>query len=352
MYSRKTCQIHDGFKVQKSQGGNHHVLSQFRENPSSLHLITSLAKPGRDPNCSAGHHIHQDSIMKVGFIGLGAMGYPMALNLHKARLLTAVYNRTHSKAEALAEETGCVAARAIPDMAAQCDTVVLCVSADQDVLAVTDTLAGCLHPGTLVMDCSTVSADTARKAAGHLAEHAIAFLDCPVSGGTEGAKNGTLAIMCGGEEKVFERAQPVLNALGKRSVLLGPVGAGQATKAVNQIAVAGIAQAVTEALAFAEAQSLPLDRVIEVVSSGAAASWFLSHRGPSMVRGQYPLGFKVALHKKDLEICQRMAGVRGVRLPVVEMTLLHYQRLLEGGHGDEDISSLFRLKHALFAPSA
>lgn len=289
--------------------------------------------------------------MKTGFIGLGAMGYPMALNLHKAGLLAAVFNRTQSKAQSLAGETGCVASSAIPELAKLCDAVVICVSADQDVLGVVDALAGNLKPGALVIDCSTVSAETARQAAARLAKQQIDFLDCPVSGGTEGAKHGTLAMMCGGEDAAFQRAQPILNALGKRIVRLGPAGAGQATKAVNQIAVAGIAQAVTEALAFAEAQGLPLDQVIEVVGSGAAGAWFLTHRGPTMVRGQYPLGFKVALHDKDLAIVQQMAAAQGVQLPVVEMTRVHYRRLTQDGHADEDISSLFRLKHALFERS-
>lgn len=286
--------------------------------------------------------------MKVGFIGLGAMGYPMALNLHKAGLLAAVYNRSPEKAQRLSKETGCSAAATPLELAGLCDAVVTCVSADADVLEVVETMAPALKRGALVLDCSTVSAQTARAAAAKLAEHSVDFLDCPVSGGTEGAKHGTLAIMCGGSEAAFARAQPLLQPLGKRLALMGPVGAGQATKAVNQIVVAGVAQAVSEALAFAQAQGLPLDKVIEVVGSGAAQSWFLAHRGPNMMRMEFPLGFKVALHDKDLKIVQQMAGAQGVQLPVVEMTRVHYQRLMESGHGDEDISSLFRLKHALF----
>ncbi len=285
--------------------------------------------------------------MKTAFVGLGAMGWPMALNLHKAHLLTAVYNRSYAKADALAKETGCRAAKNLSDLA-DCEAVVLCVTADADVLAVVDALATTLKPGSLVMDCSTVSAETAREAAKRLKVRGIEFLDCPVSGGTEGAKHGTLAIMCGGEPAAFERAQPVLQALGKRLALMGPAGAGQATKAVNQIMVAGIAQAVTEAMAFAEAQGLSLDKVIEVVGSGAAASWFLTNRGPNMLRMQFPLGFKVSLHQKDLGIVQAMAAAQGVQLPVVEMTRVHYRRLIETGSGDEDISSLFRIKQAMF----
>ena len=286
--------------------------------------------------------------MKTGFIGLGAMGAPMARNLHKAGLLTAVYNRTPDKAKALAAELGCSASASVAELARLCDAVVLCVSADADVLETVQALAPALKRGALVIDCSTVSAATARQAAQQLASHGVDFLDCPVSGGTEGAKHGTLAIMCGGSEAAFPRAQPVLNALGKRVALMGPSGAGQATKAVNQIVVAGVAQAVSEALAFAEAQGLSLEKVIEVVGSGAAQSWFLTNRGPNMMRMQFPLGFKVSLHDKDLDIVQQMAAAQGVQLPVVEMTRIHYRRLMEAGHGEEDISSLFRLKQGLF----
>lgn len=286
--------------------------------------------------------------MKVGFVGLGAMGAPMARNLAKAGLLAAVWNRSPDKARALSAELAVPARESLAQFAELCDAVVLCVSADADVLSCVDALALSLKRGALVIDCSTVSASTARDAAARLAQHGIGFLDCPVSGGTEGARDGTLAMMCGGNAGDFARAQPVLAALGKRIVLMGPVGAGQATKAVNQIAVAGVAQAVTEALAFAQAEGLPLDSVIEVLGGGAAGSWFLAKRGPTMVRESFPLGFKVGLHQKDLGIVQAMAAAHGVKLPVVEMTRLHYTRLIESGHGDEDISSLFRLKRAMF----
>ena len=288
--------------------------------------------------------------MKVGSVGLGAMGAPMARNLARSGQLAAVWNRSPEKSRALSAELGVPARATLSEFATLCDAVVLCVSADADVLACVDALALSLPRGALVIDCSTVSATTAREAASRLGAYGIGFLDCPVSGGTEGARDGTLAIMCGGNEGDFARAKPVLEALGKRIVLMGPVGAGQATKAVNQIAVAGIAQAVTEALAFAAAEGLPLDKVIEVVGSGAAGCWFLNRRGPTMVRDQYPLGFKVALHHKDLGIVQAMAAVHGAKLPVVEMTRLHYARLIEAGHGDEDISSLFRLKRGMFVP--
>ncbi len=286
--------------------------------------------------------------MKTGFIGLGAMGYPMARNLHKAGLLTGAWNRNGAKAAQFARETHATAFNDIAGLADDSECVVLCVSADADVLAVVTVLSTSLREGALVIDCSTVSADTAQRAAEMLAARNIGFLDCPVSGGTEGAIHGTLAIMCGGDERDFERAQPVLGAMGKRVALMGPVGSGQATKAVNQIAVAGVNQAVSEALAFARAHGLDLGKVIDVVGSGAAASWFMTNRGPNMQRMEFPLGFKVTLHEKDLEICRRMAETFDVQLPIVEMTLVHYRRLIEQGHSDEDISSLYRLKRGMF----
>ena len=286
--------------------------------------------------------------MKTGFLGLGAMGLPMARNLHKAGLLAAAYNRTTDKAQALAAETGCAAAASVADLAGLCEAVVMCVSADADVLAMVDLLARADRPDLLVIDCSTVAGDTAREAARRMRAAGGRFLDCPVSGGTEGARNGTLSIMVGGEPEDVAAATPILEAMGANIAHMGPVGAGQATKATNQIMVAGINQAVTEALAFGQAQGLPMDRLIGALEKGAAGNWFLTHRGPTMVRGEFPLGVKVALHAKDLRICRAMADALGVRLPVVEMTLLHYRRLLDAGSADEDISALFRLKSDMF----
>jgi 3-hydroxyisobutyrate dehydrogenase len=177
----------------------------------------------------------------------------------------------------------------------------------------------------------------------------VHFLDGPVSGGKEGAEKGTMVMMLGGEAELVERLRPLLAVITRRIDHMGPVGAGQATKAVNQIMVAGINQAVTEALAFGEAQGLDVDKVIGLLGGGAAGNWFLDHRGPTMVRDTFAPGFKLALHHKDLKICQAMAADDEATLPCVEMTLLHYQRLIEAGHGDEDISALFRLKRSLFA---
>jgi 3-hydroxyisobutyrate dehydrogenase len=286
--------------------------------------------------------------MRAGFVGLGAMGQHMARNLHKHGLLTAVWNRTPAKAQALAAETGCFAATGLEDLAAHCDAVVLCVSADSDVREIVERLAASLPARALVIDCSTVSAETARAAARQLRSKDIDFLDCPVSGGVEGARDGTLAIMVGGEAAAFERAQPLLKAMGRTVTHFGPNGCGQAAKATNQIMCAGIIQAVAEAMAFARAEGLPLDKLIDTLGKGAGSSWYFVNRAPNMVRGAFPAGFRVRLHEKDLKICRDMAARHGVQLPVIEMTLLHYRRLIEQGFGDEDISSLFRLKAALF----
>jgi 3-hydroxyisobutyrate dehydrogenase len=286
--------------------------------------------------------------MKVGFIGLGAMGQHMARNLQRAGLLTGVWNRTTFRSEAMASETGCKAFSSPTALAAACDFIFSCVSADDDLLSVVEALLPGARKGTIVIDCSTVAADTARKAAARLATMGAALLDCPVSGGVEGAKNATLAIMCGGDQEVFERAQPVLATIGKTVALLGPTGAGQATKATNQILCAGVIQVVAEAMAFAQAEGLPLEQVIDVLGKGAGSSWYFVQRAPFMVRGDYPAGFRVRLHDKDLRICRDMAARHGAKLPVVEATLADYQRLLETGHGDEDISTIFRLKTPLF----
>jgi 3-hydroxyisobutyrate dehydrogenase len=286
--------------------------------------------------------------MKIAFIGLGAMGLPMARNLARAGLLAGAWSRSPTVAAALAADTGVYEYPDPEALAADCDLVVLCVSADADVLELVGRMAGSLRPGAIVVDCSTVSAETARSAAETLAAVGASFLDCPVSGGVEGARNATLAIMCGGEEAAFEKARPILEAMGKTVVRIGPSGFGQATKATNQIMCAGIIQAVGEAMAFARAEGLPLDKVIETLGQGAGSSWYFVHRAPYMARGEFPAGFRVRLHKKDLKICQRMAQRHGAQLPVVETTLMHYRKLIADGHGDEDISTIFRLKTALF----
>jgi 3-hydroxyisobutyrate dehydrogenase len=287
--------------------------------------------------------------MNTSFVGLGAMGAHMARNLHRAGLLRGVWNRTAGKAAALAAELPTVAWPSLEALAAGSDVVVICVSADADVRNVVTGLRGGLQPGAIVIDCSTVGAGTAREMHALLASQGVAFLDCPVSGGVEGARLGTLAMMAGGEEATFERARPILEKLGRTIAWLGPSGAGQACKATNQIMCAGIIQAVAEAMAFAKAEGLPLERVIDTLGKGAGSSWYFINRAPFMANGSFPAGFRVRLHDKDLRICHDMAASHGASLPVVESTLAEYARLIADGHGDEDISSIYLLKAQLFA---
>lgn len=282
--------------------------------------------------------------MRVGFVGLGAMGSGMARNLRGAGFLSGVWNRTAAKAEALATELGIPAYDRLDRLAAASDLVVICVSADADVLAAIEGLLPGLAAGAVVVDCSTVSGETARRVAEYLHSRGVDFLDAPVTGGVEGARNGNLAMMVGGSPEVLERVRPALAAMASRILHMGEVGAGQATKAANQILCAGINQAVSEALAFAKALGLDLGKAIQVLSSGAGGNWFLEKRGPTMIRGIYEPGFKLTLHHKDLNLCLDVAKHLGLSLPIVTLTRNEYAELIEQGHGEEDISALFRLK--------
>ncbi|KXJ40756.1 MAG: oxidoreductase [Methylothermaceae bacteria B42] len=280
----------------------------------------------------------------AGMIGLGAMGAPMAHNLAKQGLLTSVWNRTSNKAESLAAALNIQAAESPEALAKSCNIIAICVSRDQDVLEVIEILLPGLQPGAVVIDHSTVSIETAREAAEKVKTQGADFLDAPVSGGVEGARAGTLSVMVGGSRQALDKAMPALQAIGQRIEHMGDVGSGQATKVVNQILCAGINQAVTEALAFGMTLGLDMDKVIDVVSGGAAGNWFLEKRGPTMIRHRFEPGFKLALHHKDLKICQQMAEQAGIPLPLALQTLKDYQRLMDQGFGEEDISALFRLK--------
>ncbi len=282
--------------------------------------------------------------MKTGMIGLGAMGQGMARNLAKAGFLQAVYNRTTGKAEALAAELNVKTYTSPQALAAQVDLILLCVSADQDVLDVVAAISDSIKPGSVVVDMSTVSSNTAKQAANMLKAKQADFLDAPVSGGVEGANKGSLAMMVGGDAAVLVRVKPVLEAMTARIEHLGDTGSGQACKAVNQIMCAGINQAVTEALAFGQAQGLDMEKVIDVITGGAAGNWFLQHRGKTMTQGTFDPGFKLALHHKDLLICQQMAEQAHSACPLTESTLHDYHNLMQQGFGDEDISALYRLK--------
>ncbi|MAJ91031.1 MAG: oxidoreductase [Legionellales bacterium] len=287
--------------------------------------------------------------MKTGIIGLGAMGVHMAKNLLEAGLLHTIFNRTLSKAEKFKKQSNCYISVSPAALASECQLIIISVSRDEDVLDVVNEIITTIKSGSVVVDTSTVSSDTAKKAADLLSNVDSYFLDAPVSGGVEGAKNGTLAMMVGGKEEILNKIRPVINVIAKNIMYIGPSGSGQATKAVNQIMAAGINQAVTEALAFGEAMDLPMEKVIEIISTGAAGNWFLNHRGSTMLSGKFEPGFKLDLHHKDLSICQTMvSSISENALPIIEMTQIHYKKLIEQGYGDEDISALFRLKQKSF----
>lgn len=281
--------------------------------------------------------------MKIGFIGLGAMGHSMAGHLAGKGLLAVVGNRTQAKAEAFANARAVAEAKAAASYA-DCDAVMLCVSMDGDVLENVAMLATAMKSGSVVVDHSTVSVQTARRAKALLAERGIGFLDAPVSGGVEGARNGKLSIMVGGDAADLEKARPALEAYAARITHMGDSGAGQATKAVNQVLVAGINEAVCEGLALGEKLGLEADKLLPTLMSGAAGNWFLDKRGATMLRSEFVPGFKCAHLLKDLRIVRTMAGEAGIRASVIEQALADYAELVEQGRGDEDTSALIALK--------
>lgn len=283
-------------------------------------------------------------IAKVVVYGLGAMGRPMARNLHKENLLHGVWNRTSGKTKALNKELQLQEHDSLNSLCQNSDAVLTCVSADKDLLEVTQSLSDILKPGSLVIDCSTVSPNTARTISDTLASRSIDFIDAPVSGGVEGAKKGTLSIMIGAEKEHYKRASDVFSAIGSQITHMGKVGQGQATKIVNQVMVAGIAQAVCSGMAMAEKCNLDLKKAVEVFSAGAAGSWFLDKRGLSMVNNEFSVGFKLSLLHKDLLICRDTAQELGGEIDIVDQSINDYSELIKQNFSDEDISSLIRLK--------
>ncbi|MEZ5544292.1 MAG: NAD(P)-dependent oxidoreductase [Lysobacteraceae bacterium] len=281
--------------------------------------------------------------LRCGFIGLGGMGAPMSRHLAARGLLAVVGNRTFSKAQALAAELG-VAASETAYGFADCDVVMLCVGVDADVLQNVAELAQVLKPGAVVVDHSTVAPATARQAAAMLADKNIGFVDAPVSGGVEGARNGKLSVMAGGDHTHLEKARPALECYAMRLSHLGGVGQGQATKAVNQVMVAGINEAVCEALALGKALGLDAETLIPTLASGAAANWFLDKRGTTMLAGQFTPGFKCGFMLKDLRIVEATAREAGVAHPATRQALADYERIVAEGGFDDDTSALIRLK--------
>jgi 3-hydroxyisobutyrate dehydrogenase len=283
----------------------------------------------------------------AGVAGLGAMGGPMARHLAEAGFLHMVWNRTSDKAVAMAAETGAIAADSPEQLANFCNVILTCVSADEDLLDVVGQLLPGVSADTVVIDTSTVSPSTARRLSDRLNEVGAGFVDAPVSGGVEGAQKGTLSVMAGGDSANISRIMPVLEAISASITHMGPVGAGQATKAVNQVMIAGIAEAVCEGLALGEKLNLPSERLLSVVGAGAAGSWFLDHRGETMLNNRFDVGFKLSLLLKDLLICQTLAQDLDIAMPTVEAAIKDYRKLVELGDGNHDISGLIRLKRGV-----
>ncbi|MEW6099913.1 MAG: NAD(P)-dependent oxidoreductase [Pseudomonadota bacterium] len=281
----------------------------------------------------------------VAFIGLGVMGYPMAGHLARAGHRVTVYNRTTEKAARWAEEhRGRYAAT--PREAAQgADIVFACVGNDDDLRSVTLGDAGAfagMKAGAIFVDHTTASAEVARELAAAARERGLAFIDAPVSGGNVGAINGALTVMCGGEPAAFERMQPVAMAYSKAVTLLGGSGAGQLAKMVNQIAIAGLLQGLSEAIAFGLKAGLDMEAVLGVIGKGAAQSWQMDNRGPTMIKDQFDFGFAVDWMRKDLGLCLAEAKRNGARLPVTALVDQFYADVQAQGGGRWDTSSLIR----------
>ncbi len=272
------------------------------------------------------------------------MGAAMAANLARAGFPLTVWNRTPGRAaDVLA--LGATEAATARELAAGSDVVVICVSDTPDVEAILfdpDGVAEGAAQGTLVIDCSTISPSATRDFAARLRERGIAIVDAPVSGGSEGALKATLTIMVGGDSADVERAGPILAAMGRSITHLGPIGAGQATKAVNQVILCGAYLGVAEGLVLAIKSGLDPQKVVEALSGGAAQSWVLQNRSGRMIENEYPLGFKLALHLKDLSIALGMAREVGATLPVTGLTAQLENGLVAQGHGEEDLSAVAR----------
>jgi 3-hydroxyisobutyrate dehydrogenase-like beta-hydroxyacid dehydrogenase len=279
------------------------------------------------------------SLPSVAFLGLGCLGQPMAANLLRAGVHLTVHNRTRVKEEALAAE-GAQRAATPAAAVAEAEVVMLCLSDDAAVVEVL--AAAPLRPGALVIDTSTIGPATSRRLAQQLQEQGVAYLDAPVTGGTEGAKAGTLSVLVGGGAADLERARPLLEVIGRSISHFGPVGCGQEAKAVNQVLVAGSYAAVAEALALAQRLGLPQAELVEALRQGAAGSWALEHRSRQMIENTYPLGFRLALHHKDLTIALEAAAGKQLDLPITAQVAAMEAALLDAGHGDEDVSALAR----------
>ena len=279
------------------------------------------------------------------FLGLGVMGYPMAGHLAGAGHRVTVYNRTEKKAQQWAQEFGGKSAKTPRDAAAGAQIVFSCVGNDADLASVmlgeTGALAG-MRKDAIAFDNTTASAKIARELYAEARKRGLHFIDAPVSGGQAGAVNGQLAVMCGGDKPAFDRAQPVAMAFAKAVTLIGDSGAGQLTKMVNQLCIAGLAEGLSEGISFGQAAGLDMKLVLQVIGKGAAQSWQMDNRGGTMVDGKFDFGFAVDWMRKDLGLCLDEARNNGAPLPVAALVDQFYAEVQAMGGGRWDTSSLIR----------
>jgi 3-hydroxyisobutyrate dehydrogenase len=292
--------------------------------------------------------------MKIAVIGLGTMGAPMAENLIKAGFEVTVHNRTRSREEPL-ETLGAARAENPSAAGADAELVLTCVSDTPDVERVLlDPDRGVvngLKEGGLVVDCSSIAPESTRRIAESFRTMGIGYVDAPVSGGSEGAINGTLTIMCGGSEADYERAYPVLQVIGSRVTRIGPVGCGQIAKVANQVVITGTFMALAEALTLAYRAGANPEKVVEAIAGGVAGSWILNNRSEKMLQDDYPLGFRLRLHRKDLGIALDTAREFRVPVPIASLVATIEDSLIAQGYGDEDMSNLARfVRHGAGIP--
>ena len=283
---------------------------------------------------------------KAAFLGLGVMGYPMAGHLASGGHEVVVYNRTDAKAEKWVSQHGGALAATPAEAASGAEFVFACVGDDADIRSITTGENGAfatMASDAVFIDNTTASADVARELYSAARTHGMHFIDAPVSGGQAGAENGKLTVMCGGDAAAFARAEPLMTCYGAKVTHMGDAGAGQLTKMVNQICIAGLVQGLSEALNFGQNAGLDMDKVLGVVSGGAAQSWQMENRGATMVRDEFDFGFAVDWMRKDLRICMAEAAQNGTELPVTALVAQFYAALSHQGFGRNDTSSLIRL---------
>ena len=286
------------------------------------------------------------SIKNVSFIGLGVMGYPMAGHLQNNGYNVTVYNRTTAKAEKWVEEYKGSMAITPGEASQDSEIVFICVGRDEDIIEVMESENGILSKvaeGTIIVDHTTASAEIARNYYQKLKAKKLSFLDAPVSGGQAGAENGVLSIMIGGDEKDYNIVKPVLTSYGKAVELIGPSGSGQIAKMINQICIAGLVQGLSEAMAFGKKSNVDMEKVLNVISKGAAQSWQMENRYRTMLDGKFDYGFAVDWMRKDLSICFNEADKNGAMLPVTKIVDKYYEEVQKNGGNRFDTSSLMTL---------